>query len=307
MHLSVEQWSNVLAASRDGKFAHDTASLATQAAVLEDDSISSVVFVLALEGRDTPDPSWSTWQALLDSIVQMAQPAPRITHVELLVPPSSGMKQNMHFSTYICERAQWWDNHANNRAFYLGSNAGHWRAVPVSCKSAAQRVRIEANQHVGTAYSLARYACAVPPMRALASLVPDAPLSSAHCGTLTARVLQRALGEVAPKHSPSWYSPTTLFLEMSSGEKRETISSFLTDTSSLKSVAEEEEETLAMHHLLHGSDDEVRTLTDHACRSAIRSLATRACSEGLDDTARRIVQKQLATALLRYSLVNQPK
>lgn len=306
LRLSPEQWGDLVNASKDGCFTQTESWLAAgDTAAAADDLTSSLVFVLALEGRSVPDPTWSVWQRALDSLVQMAQPAPSITHVELIVPPQPDGKQNMHFSTYVFETAQWWDSHANNRSFYLGSNAPHWRAVPLSCKSAASRVRQECGKHVGTAYSLSRYVCAVPPVRALASLLPDAPLSPAHCGTLTARVLKRALGEVAPVHASGWYGPSSLFLEMSDGEKREATSHFLTGSAGMQSIVEKEEEAAALSGLLNGSDDRVRSLADEACRSAIRSLSTRACSDGLDEAGRRIVQKQLATALLRYSIVNR--
>ena len=301
--LSDEQWDSVLRASKEGRFAQSD-GLATDA-MDDSDPIASTVFLLALEGRDAPDPSWTMFQTILDRIVQIAQPAPSITHIEMVIPSHTELKQGMHFSTYIFEKAGWWDDHSGGRSFYLGSNAGHWRAVPVSCHSAARRVRIEANKHVGTPYSLGRYVCAVPPIRALASLIPDGIQSAAHCGTLTARVLRGALKEIAPNHASSWYGPSTLFLEMSTGAKRDSTNNFLSGTDGLKSIPEEEEQATALHILLNETDDAVRTLTDTACRGAIRQLSQRACGDGLDETARRIVQKQLATALLRYSLVNR--
>ena len=301
LQLTSEQWDSVLEASKRGDFGLPTEGFADESA--DADPLGSTVFLLALEGRDAPDPSWTFFQTLLDNIVQIAQPAPSITHIEMIVPSSADLQQSQHFSTYIFEKAQWWDAHAGGRSFYLGSNAGHWRAIPISCKSAARRVRIEANKHVGTAYSLARYVCAVPPVRAIASLIPDGVQSAAHCATLTARVLRRALKEATPVHASAWYGPATLFLEMSSGSVRERTASHLSDTSAMQSVAEEEEAATAMHTLLNENDDAVRELTDAACRSAIRTLARRACEEGLDETGRRIVQKQLATALLRWSHV----
>jgi len=276
-------------------------------AVASDDArsfISSLVFVLALEGQNEPDPSWNTWQTFLDSVVQFSQPRPSITHVELVVP-SMREGESMHFATYITERAGWGSSFNNNRSFYLGENIGNWRAIPISCTNAAERVRVECNKHVGTEYSIALYLCAVPPMRALASLLPDTPLSSAHCGTLTARVLKGALSETAPAHASAWYGPSTLFIEMSSDDVQRKTSDFLFKTSSIKSLVEQEGENAALHNLLHGSDDDVRTLSNEACCIAIRSLAERACNTELNDTARCVVQKQLATTLLRYSIINR--
>ena len=324
VHITKSQWAELVKISENSKSsALDTTTLASSSSSQppSDDTgggfgfMSSLVFVLALEGRDTPDPSWSTWQTLLDAVVQTAQPLPSITHVELIVPPShekesregsrEDSRESMHFATYINETANWGSSFRNNRSFYLGENAGLWRAVPVACTQAARRVRAECAAHIGTEYSVCRYLCAVPPLRAFASILPDNPLSRAHCGTLAARVLKRSLPEVAPIHPSAWYGPSTLFIETSSGEIRTKTSAFIAETNSMKSIVEQEAEAVALHTLLNGSDDDVQALSNASCCGAIRSLSERACRAELDDTARQIVQKQLATTLLRHSIVNR--
>lgn len=294
VHLTQSQW-DYISRQKHG----ESSSLATGDS--DASFTNSLVFVLGLEGRDAPDPSWGIWQTLLDAVVQSAQPRPSMTHVELVIPAAK-TKESMHFATYIAEKAGWFQN---NRSFYLGENAGLWRAVPVSCANAAQRVRAECKKHVGTEYSISRYLWAVPPLRAFSSILPDRPMSYAHCGTLTARVLKRALSEMAPEHPSGWYGPSTLFIELSSDEVQNKTHAFLKGTESMKSLTETEEETLALNTLLNGSDDEVQTLSDASCCSAIRLLAERSSDTNLDETARRIVQKQLATSLLRYSIVNR--
>lgn len=295
VHLTESQWA--VLAQKNG----ESSSLATD----QDAGFTkSLVFVLGLEGRDAPDPSWGFLQTLLDVAVQSAQPRPSMTHVELVIPATK-TKENMHFATYIAEKAGWGDSFRNNRSFYLGENAGLWRALPVSCNDAASRVRTECKKHVGTEYSIARYLWAIPPLRAFSSLLPDRPMSYAHCGTLTARVLKNALSELAPEHPSAWYGPSTLFIEMSSDNVQNKTHAFLKGTESMKSLTETEEETTALQTLLNGSDEEVTTLSDASCYSAIRVLSERASDTNLDETARRIVQKQLATCLLRYSIVNR--
>jgi len=302
VHLTQSQWAQFAETRKHGNC--PPSSLASNASHL-----SSLVFVLALEGQDAPNESWNMWQKLLDAIVQSAQPLPSITHVELVVPSSSGGGgddgDSMNFATYIGERAGWGNSFNNNRSFYLGENAGNWRAVPVSCTDAANRVRRECDRHVGTPYSLLRYIFAVPPFRALASALPDDPLSYAHCATMTARVLKRALSEAAPRHASAWYGPSTLFIEMSSSDAQRRASAFISETNSMQSLVEQEDEAVASDNLLLGSDDDVRALTGASCCAAIRSLSHRACDVSLDEPARRTLQKQLAVALLRYNLVNR--
>ena len=226
-------------------------------------------------------------------LVQFAQPLPSITHVELVVPAMS-QNDNMHFATYINERANWGNAFSDSRSFYLGNNAGNWRAIPIVGTGLAQRVRTECDKHTGTAYSIAKYLCAIPPIRSLAFMLSDASMVSAHCASLTARILKRAVPEVFLEHSSSWYGPSTLFIRLSSASLNYGAAVTTTET---------EDDKNTLHHILNESDDNLRTITTAACCKAIKSLALRACEKDIDSITRRVVQKQLATALLRYSII----
>lgn len=266
-----------------------------------------VVYLLALEGSSTPDPSWSFSEKALDSIVQFCQPTPAITHVELFVPKNSAY-EDPNFSTYLGCRAGWGRSFGGQRSFYLGRNASLWRAVPVACVDASDRVRAEAVAHEGTPYSLPRYVAAVPPFRALAGMLPEGVGAPAHCATLAARVLQRALPEVAPKHASPWYGPSTLFLELESKSAMAATRRYVETSAFLSSdvagaSCSAYEETRALHSILGGSDEEVAALTDAQAKRAVALLTERASRPDLDPTARRIAQRQLATALLRGSIV----
>jgi hypothetical protein len=67
-----------------------------------------------------------------------------------------------------------------------------------------------------------------------------------------------------------------------------------------------ESEALGQRVLLHGSDDELRALDADAVALGLHALAMRALEDGLDDVARRLVQKQLAAGLVRVSVVRGP-
>jgi hypothetical protein len=265
--------------------------------------LRNVAYVLALEGSSTPNPEWGFWEKALDALVQTAQPSPSITHIELCLAPN-GRRDDMHFATYLGAKAGWGASFGGQKDFYLGHNSSQWRAVPVVAADASTRLRIECGKHVDTPYSLAKYICGVPPFRAFASFLGEQPMTSAHCGILTARCLKRGLVELGIRHAPSWFGPSSLFLELDSERNRATFHQKLVDSDcTVRATVEDELETRAMHTLLNGSDDDiVNNLDDDACTMAIHRLTIRALEHGLDDVARRIVQKQLATALLRHSV-----
>lgn len=262
------------------------------------------VYLLALEGSPNPDPSWGLAETALDAVVQLFQPSPAISHIELFVPQNNSF-DDPNFATYIGCKAGWGKSFGGQRNFYLGRNASLWRAVPIACQDASERVRTEACAHEGTPYSLARYAMAVPPFRALANMLPDGIGSPAHCATLTARILKRALAENAPSHSSAWYGPSTLFIEMESKRATEKTRQFIEDSTFSTAPCSTYEETRALHTFLGGADEDVAALGDAQAARAIGVLTERALQPGLDATARRIVQRQLATALLRDSIVRK--
>jgi hypothetical protein len=266
------------------------------------ESLGNLAFVLALDGAPHPNPEWTWPERALDAIVQAAQPAPAVTHVEILFPPSN-KDADMHFSTYIGRTAGFGESFSNQRSFYMGSNSGNWRAIPSAADNASSRLRSECQKHVGTQYSVARYMCAVPPFRALASLVPDNPGNPAHCANLTARCIRSALPELRVEHSGSWYGPTTLTLELSSDAHAAEVRKAIDSTSHHMSLGEEEAVDRAVYTLLHGSNGEILRLEPHVVGDSFLKLARRTVEGGMDDVAKKITHKQLATALLRYSCV----
>jgi len=269
----------------------------------EGPALCSVAYVLALEGAATPDPQWTFWETALDAVVQGAQPPPSITHIELCLAPNA-RHDEMHFATYIGKKSGWGSSFGGQRSFYLGYNSSSWRAVPLVTRNASTRLRHECANHVGTPYSLAKYMFALPPFRALAFLFSDSAQAPAHCANLSARCINTAVPELKLSHSSNWYGPSTLFLELDSESRR---AAFHADLSArdcrVRSIVDAESEARAIDCLLRGSDDAILALAPDACFSAIHRLTIRSLNAGLDDVAKRIVQKQLATTLIRYSVV----
>jgi hypothetical protein len=265
--------------------------------------LDGVVYLLCLEPGAQPAAGTSAFETLLNSVIEAMQPAPSVLHAELCLPPTSD-RMDMNFATYLGSTANWGRSFGDPRAFYLGNTASSWRAVPIVAHDAARAVRDECGKHVLTPYSLARYACAVPPLRSVAGLLPDSVGAPAHCATLAARVLRRALPSVGLAHSSGWYGPASLFLDVSSESRRATAHARLHAGAQLvRADGEEAEEVSAIAALLQGDDDAVRALDDAACTMALYHLTMRSLEAGLDDVGRRIVQKQLACALLRVSVV----
>jgi hypothetical protein len=94
-----------------------------------------------------------------------------------------------------------------------------------------------------------------------------------------------------------------LFLELDAEANRSIFRQRLADTDpQVRAIVEDEDETRAMHTLLHDSDVLIQALSEESCILALHRLTMRSLEQGLDDVAKRICQKQLATALLRYSV-----
>lgn len=262
----------------------------------------NTVFLLCLEPSAKPEPTTTTFERGVNAIIESMQPSPSILHVELCFAP--GASDDANFATYLGSRAGWGKSFPGQREFYLGHNVSSWRAVPVVGRNASDRVRQECDHHISTPYSVARYLSSVPPFRALAALLPDGVGAPAHCATLAARILKRSLSELPLKHASGWYGPATLFLELDGEPARAAAREELARTAQrVRARVEEEEEAIAMNTLLKGTDDDVVALTTEACGRAVHAFATRAVDEGLDEVARRLVQRQLATALLRAAVV----
>lgn len=298
MQLSADQWKRVLSSvQRDGETDPNAVPFSASRSDLK-----NVSYVLALEGSSEPNPKLTVLERLLDGLVKTMQPSPAMTHVELCMAPTHDHR-DMHFATYLGSHAGWGRSMGGQRQFYLGDNAPNWRAIPIVSQDASNRLRQECEKHVDTPYSLLKYVCALPPVRAVAGLIPDAAKTPAHCAILTARCIRAALTDIELSHPSHWFGPSTLFLELDSERFRSMFHKRLADADPVvRSIAEDEDETSAMHALLHGADAQIQELSEEACVIALHRFTVRSLERGLDDVARRITQKQLATALLRYSI-----
>lgn len=240
-------------------------------------------------------------QRVLDYAIRAFQGHPKLMHVELLLPPSPTEQHLLHFATYIGSKSGWQLGHANNVDYYLrGENAGRWRAVPCFGVDAVARIRQECEMERGVAYSLARYASSVYPFRALSSLLPAERRTAAHCATLTARILKNALGDASPvNENANWYAPSTLY---------HAVASHAAAVSAAWPVdALDDKVSQSIERLLRSPETPatVAEVGDEACAQSVRALTLRVCSElqGGDPVSNALVQRQLATALLRWTIL----
>ena len=213
LHLSEAQWRRILGGD---------APVHNEPTISSADATTQWGYAMFLEGN-AHHREWRRYERLLDTAVQMAQPAPAMTHVELLVPPSHP-DDDMHFATYLGGEAQWGRARTGNKQFYLdpNGNGNSWRAVPILGHDVARRLRAECDkadaEHAQTPYGpvwrLFNYPFSVPPGRVVAWMLDDEVGSPAHCASLTARCLRRALPELQLPRPSAWYGPSTLYLEL---------------------------------------------------------------------------------------------
>ena len=302
--LSEAQWARILAASG----AVDATAVGAASLPLAAKS-NEIVYVLALEG-DKPRADWKWWEKALDSVVQAAQPAPALTHVEVLLPPTAEGDE-VHFATYLGKAANWGSGFGDSETFYLDPNGNgpSWRAVPVMARGARQRLSQACAEQVGAPYGspyrLFNYPFSIPPLRSMAGWLDDSPAAAAHCSALTARCLRRGLPELDLGHPSAWYGPSTLFLELTRHARMASYAARLEEMATLASLPEQEEAGKASEVLLRGSDEAVRALTHAECAAGVQLLCSRCIGAATerDATVERVTQKQLAHALLRWSLV----
>ena len=263
--------------------------------------VDCVLFLVCLE-PGAADPDTPVSEKALNFVVESLQPSPGLLHCELAYFLNGKVDGA---ATYVGQTANSTRSFGGKREFYFGRNAGRWRAVPIVVNAgAAQRVCAEVPKHVGTCYSLSRYLFSVPPLRAFAHLLPDRDQSAAHCATLAARLLKRAVPEVDLLRCPAFYSPATLFLELNNTKRRTTASQRLAQSKQVVFAEGEEEEILsAIRVLTGGDDDEILQLANDAISRSLRRLAERAIDPERDEVSLRIAQKQLATAILRISVI----
>ena len=270
------------------------------------------VYLLGLEAHDA-DPRWATSQKIINVLVSWFQPSPVMAHVEILIPPAKE-RDETHFSTYFGHTAGFGSAFEYSSFFYLGDvNSDHWRAVPIRASLLAQKLRHACSENVGCPYSITRYLFSVVPGRAAAGLLNDSAMAPAHCAGLSARVLKTASqDELRIPHSSPWYSPSTLYIEMTSTKRMLEYDRLTKEAEHVTSIAEQEESHGAVEVLLRGSDDSVAALDTRLCLLGVKSLSDsvvrqRASPHEQDSVRERILEKQLARGLLRWVQLQHPE
>ena len=264
---------------------------------------ADVVYAMFVEPRDETPSGWTSGEKCIDFAVRNFQPTPAMTHVELLVPPvPADDADRTQFATYAGRTAAWQSDRVDGVGFYLHANAGLWRAVPVFAPNAATAVRAECDLEQGVPYSLATYLAGVAPLRWVARFLPDRRRTPAHCATLTVRVLKNALGAArAPERASPSYGPATLYHELCAHAAHHTQATGMVFRGMSEATAAHVETLLRAPM----TAKTVQELGEEGCLDAVRALTVRACAdltEG-DATSQRLSQKQLATALLRWTLL----
>lgn len=266
-----------------------------------DDGSGDVIFALFLEPHqpNASDGPPSTFDKIVSYAVNHLQPSPVMVHVELVVPCAEGTCAPVNFATYIGSKSNWQGDAKYNAGYYLGTTANKWRAVPVFGKHAARLVRGACDQSCGVDYSLLRYVTAAWGFRRLSPMLSDGPKDPAHCATLVARMLKRGVSNVL-RHPSAWYGPATLYAELCSELRNQAI---VPATTSM-----EGDVAANVDKLLRQRDDDVSGMSDGEFMSAIRALTLKASAAGNSDDAAMSVmmQKQLANALFRWSVLRKP-
>lgn len=268
-----------------------------------------VSYAIFLEPRESADPNWGVGEWLADEAIRRFSPDPVLAHCELVAPPipnSSGGR--VHFATYMGRAGADWQNMRSKDdgiSFYLIENGSRWRALPIFGPNAAQKVREAAQSNLHSPYSIGMYVTSARPMRALSGMWSDEPGHMGHCATITSRVLKEAGIGTGLHHCSAWYSPSSLYNDLSTSvgsQLAEGERDALTSVTPTKC-------TQTIETLLHApmSYATVRELGDTACVDAVRALTLKVCAaaESGDPVASRIAQKQLGTALLRWVLLRE--
>ena len=264
--------------------------------------LKDTVYILALQADDSENPEWGVWDRVLDGLVKMFQPSPVMTHVELMLPPSEATPatlRGVHFAAYKRQLAGWGEALQDKHSFYMLENYARWRAMPIVAQDAGEKVAAECERHVDTPYSLARYLASVPPGRAFAWALSDAPRAPGHCATVAARVLRSALPELELAHPAAWYGPATLFHELSGRTRAASNEQGMPPAIEGDDGVEKEVGEL----LLLGSEDAVKGLSHVQCAQAVErltALALRARAGG-KESEQKAAEEQLARALLRWT------
>lgn len=270
-----------------------------------DNGECDVVYALFLEPKERKggrDGMFSSWENALETAIELLQPSPGLLHCELLVPPipkHEGARTS--FATYIGRKSGWQTDKLDGFNYYLIENIGRWRAVPVFKNKAASRLRGECDNEIGVEYSIGRYISALAPFRWTSRLLPDTRRSPAHCATLTARLLCNSEVHTLARPSAS-YGPSTLYRELIDSAKSKASSIGAEHWTGVPVGVEDD-----LEQLLRGvmSQETVAGIGDVGCNGVVRALTMRACNAllGGDAAMQRLTQQQLATALLRWTVL----
>lgn len=216
-------------------------------------------------GRLTNETSVTSrvFAVVIDALVRIFQPPPRMLHAELLLVSSSG--ECYHFATYIGDEARWRDRGAEYYRIH------RWRAIPIDGGDGVSCLASQCDAEVGTPYSISRYALSTSIMGWMSRMVRSRTRDPAHCGGLTARIVQTALGErgaaLLPRPSTR-YSPSDLYNDLRAHSN-------LMDFDSADSLLKDVESTTAADVLLSGTDVQVRQLGARRRAEALKTLAVR--------------------------------
>ena len=265
--------------------------------------MTDVAFLLFLEpASEEEEAKQSRSTRLLDWAIKTFQETPPMMHCEILLTPRHSEQHLLHFATYIGRQSGWQMGRDANEAYYLRENAGRWRAVPVFATDATKRIRHECELERGVPYSLAKYITSTYPFRSFARFIGSSRREPAHCATLTARILKNALGLESPVHQHyNYYSPSSLY-----NDARDDVA---TKTLGWKTTTPETKTAELIDKILRGAEtsETIADLGDDGCGEAVRALTLRVCSEmqGGDTASRSVAERQLATALLRWTVLRQ--
>lgn len=271
--------------------------------------------ILLFLEADEAGTDFSFAEKALDALVQVMQPAPSITHVELFVPATDDSAADQHFSTYLgASGATWTTGYGDGLRFYLDpkGNGASWRAVPVFGRDAAQRIRAECNLHVDTPYPsmgrLLNYPFSVPPLRAFAGYLDNRRGTAAHCAALSARILQTCMPELNVPNSAPWYGPSTLYLEIARQGRMVAYAAKARAEATVESIVDTEDAVASLEILLRGGDAEVRALSERSVIAGTNLACTHCVAAGVDANPAlvRTRQKELARAVLRDSWIGRP-
>ena len=300
-------------ATGDGRLVFRNSAL--RAAISEEDPDvvpTELVFLLALEGNENSDPRIGMVERTVNTLVKTFQPNPVFMHTELFIPTEQKGGE-VHFSTYLGKHAAWGSEYGNDAAFYMGHNESHWRALPVMGKDALKMTRRSCTEEadVPTPYSLSGYVFSVRPLRAFAQWRDNTVGSPAHCASLCARVLSRAIPAIQLPCSDAWYGPSTLFIELSKQKRMADYHEHITETTpSVISIPEQNEWQQARETLLSGDNEAVRMLSTNACKEAVTHQAHLVIKERAtttDEARIRVLEKGIARMLIRWSVLQNTR